>query len=99
MSVAEEVLGENVQETTGLKPGEPIDWSEEYKQIFQSGFDAFPPESPLEIEDLFAAGDRVVCRFRSRQKSAKDFFGVPASNRVVTLVETHVQRLSRRENH
>ena len=93
MSVAEEVLDENVQAITGLKPSGAIDGREEYKQIFAQFFDAFPPESELEIEDIFAADDRVVCRFRAVQKHAKDFFGVPATNRVITLIETHVQRL------
>lgn len=93
MSVAEEVLDENVQAITGLKPTGPIDGREEYKQVFSSFFDAFPPEPGLEIEDFFAVDDRVVCRFRSVQKHAKDFFGVPATNRVITLIETHVQRL------
>lgn len=93
LSVAEEVLDENVQAITGLKPSGPIDGREEYKAVFSSFFDAFPPESELEIEDIFAVSDRVVCRFRSVQKHAKDFFGVPATNRVITLIETHVQRL------
>jgi predicted ester cyclase len=93
LSVAEDVLDENVQAFTGLKPAGAIDGREEYKAIFAQFFDAFPPESELEIEDIFAVDDRVVCRFRSVQKHAKDFFGVPASNRVITLIETHVQRL------
>jgi len=93
MSVAEEVLDENVQAITGLKPTGPIDGREEYKQIFSSFYDAFPPESELEIEDFFVVNDRVVCRFRSVQKHTKDFFGVPATNRVITLIETHVQKL------
>jgi predicted ester cyclase len=95
LSVAEEVLDENVQAITGLKPSGAIDGREEYKAVFSSFFDAFPPEPGLEliIEDIFAVDDRVVCRFRSVQKHAKDFFGVPASNRVITLIETHVQRL------
>ena len=93
LSVAEEVLDENVQAITGLKPSGAIDGRDEYKAVFSSFFDAFPPESELEIEDIFAVDDRVVCRFRSVQKHAKDFFGVPATNRVITLIETHVQRL------
>lgn len=91
--VADEVLDENVQAFTGLKPSGAIDGREEYKAVFAQFFDAFPPESELEIEDIFAADDRVVCRFRSVQKHIKDYFGVPATNRVITLIETHVQRL------
>lgn len=45
------------------------------------------------IEDIFAADDRVVVRFRSVQRHAKEFFGIPATNRNVTFIETHVMRL------
>jgi len=93
MSVAEDVLDAHVQAITGLKPTGPIDGREEYKQVFSAFYEAFPPESPLEIEDFFAVDDRVVCRFRSVQKHTGDYFGVPATGRVITLVETHVQRL------
>ena len=93
LSVADEVLDENVQAFTGLKPSGAIDGRDEYKAIFAQFFDAFTPESDLEIEDIFAVDDRVVCRFRSVQKHAKDYYGVSATNRVITLIETHVQRL------
>lgn len=93
MSVAEQVLDENVQVITGLKPTGAIDGREEYKQVFSSFFDAFPPVSDLVIEDIFAANDRVVVRFRSSQKHTKEFFGVPATNRVITLIEAHIMRL------
>ncbi len=63
ISVAEQVLDENVQAITGLKPTGPIEGREEYKQVFSAFFDAFPPVSDLVIEDIFAAGDRVVVRF------------------------------------
>lgn len=96
MAVAEEVLDENVQAITGLKPDGPINGREAYKQIFSAFYDAFPPIPGLEmtIEDIFAAGDRVVVRFRSVQKHAKEFFGVAPTNRDITFTETHVIRLS-----
>jgi predicted ester cyclase len=93
MSIAEQILDENIQATTGLKPDGPINGREAYKQIFSAFFDAFPPVSPLVIEDVFAANDRVVVRFRSEQKHAKDFFGIAATDRVITFIETHVMRL------
>jgi predicted ester cyclase len=95
ISIAAQVLDENVQVTTGLKPDGPINGREEYKQIFSAFYDAFPPipGSEMMIEDLFAAGDRVVVRFRSVQKHAKDFFGVAATKRDITFIETHVMRL------
>ncbi len=93
ISVAEQVLDENVQAITGLKPTGPIEGREEYKQVFSAFFDAFPPVSDLVIEDIFAAGDRVVVRFRAPQRHAKDFFGIPATDRVITLIEAHIMRL------
>lgn len=95
ISIAAQVLDENVQAMTGLKPDGAINGREEYKQIFSAFYDAFPPIPGLEmiIEDLFAAGDRVVVRFRSVQKHTKDFFGVAATNRDITFIETHVMRL------
>jgi predicted ester cyclase len=95
MSIAADVLDENVQAITGLKPDGPIDGREAYKQVFSAFFNAFPPiaDSEVIIEDIFAAGDRVVVRFRSVQKHAKDFFGIAATNRDITFIETHVMRL------
>lgn len=95
ISIAAQVLDEHVQATTGLKPDGPINGREEYKQIFSAFYDAFPPipGSEMMVEDLFAAGDRVVVRFRSVQKHAKDFFGIAATNRDITFIETHVMRL------
>jgi predicted ester cyclase len=95
MTVASDVLNENVQAITGLKPDGAIDGREAYKQVFSAFFDAFPPivGSEMSIEDIFAADDRVVVRFKSVQKHAKEFFGVAATNRDITFIETHVMRL------
>lgn len=95
LTVASDVLDENVQAITGLKPDGAIDGREAYKQVFSAFFDAFPPivDSEMLIEDIFAAGDRVVVRFRSVQKHAKEFFGIAATNRDITFIETHVMRL------
>jgi predicted ester cyclase len=82
-----------IQGITGLKPMGPIDGLAEYKSIVAAFVDAFPAEGPVEIIDQFAAGDRVVTRFHSRQRHAKSFFGIPATNRVVLFDEMHVARL------
>lgn len=93
MSLAAELLADNVQIITGLKPTGPIDGIEEYKQIFSGFYAAFPDVKPLVIEDSFAAGDRVVVRFKSFQQHVKDYFGIPKSDRVITFHETHVMRI------
>ncbi|WP_242050636.1 hypothetical protein [Oculatella sp. FACHB-28] len=43
-----------MQAITGLKPDGPIDGREQYKQIFSTFFDAFPPVPGLEmiVEDI-----------------------------------------------
>jgi predicted ester cyclase len=93
MSLAEELLDENVQVITGLKPSGAIDGIEEYKQVFSGFYDAFPAVEPLVIEDSFATGDRVVVRFKSFQRQTKDYFGIPKSDRTITFHETHVMRI------
>ncbi|MBD2105922.1 ester cyclase [Nodosilinea sp. FACHB-13] len=93
LSIAAELLDENVQVTTGLKPSGPINGIEEYTQVFSDFYAAFPDVEPLTIEDGFAAGDRVVVRFKSFQQHVKDYFGIPKSDRVITFHETHVMRI------
>ena len=93
LDVADAVLDERVQGITGLKPTGPNDGREEYKRTIAAFVDAFPAAEPLRIIDQFEAGDRVVTRFHSRQRHAKAFFGVPATNRVILFDETHVARL------
>jgi len=80
---------------TGLKPMGPIEGLEEYKAILTGFVDAFPAESPVEIIDQFASADgtRVVTRFHSRQRHAKDYYGIAATHRVILFDETHVARL------
>lgn len=93
LAAADETLDPRVQGITGLKPMGPIDGAEEYKAIITEFVAAFPAESPVEIIDQFAAGDRVVTRFHSRQKHAGSYFGVAATGRVILFDETHVARL------
>jgi len=95
LAAADETAHPRVQGITGLKPMGPIDGLDEYKAIILSFVDAFPAEEPVRIIDQFtsADGERVVTRFHSRQRHAKDFFGVAATNRVILFDETHVARV------
>lgn len=95
LAAADATAHERIQGVTGLKPTGPIDGREEYKATIAAFVDAFPAETPLEIVDQFASADgtRVVTRFRSRQRHAKAFFGVEATDRVVLFDETHVARV------
>lgn len=82
-----------IQGITGLKPSGPIDGLAEYQQIIAAFVDAFPAVEPLTIIDQFSAGERVVTRFHSRQRHAKAFFGVDATQRIILFDETHVARV------
>jgi predicted ester cyclase len=94
MVAADETLHARVQGITGLKPTGPIDGREEYKATIAAFVEAFPAEGPVEIVDQFASADgtRVVTRFHSRQRHAKPFFGIEATDRVILFDETHVAR-------
>lgn len=92
LAAADGTAHPDIQGITGLKPQGPIDGLNEYKQIITAFVDAFPAESPLQIIDQFVSedGSRVVTRFHSHQRHTKEFFGVPATNRVILFDETHV---------
>lgn len=95
MAAADATLHPRVQGITGLKPNGPIDGRAEYKAILAAFVEAFPAVSPIEIIDQFISvdGTRVVTRFHSRQRHAKTFFGVEATNRVILFDEMHVARI------
>lgn len=95
LSAADATAHADIRGFTGLKPMGPIAGLDEYKGILVGFVDAFPAESPVEIIDQFASADgtRVVTRFQSRQRHAKDYFGIAATNRVILFDETHVARL------
>lgn len=96
LMAADATAHSDIRGITGLKPMGPIMGLDEYKAILTGFIDAFPAETPLQIIDQFASADgtRVVTRFHSRQRHAKDFFGVGATDRVILFDETHVARIA-----
>jgi predicted ester cyclase len=96
LDAADATAHPDIRGITGLKPSGPIEGLAEYKDIIAAFVDAFPAAAPLTIVDQFesADGTRVVTRFQSRQRHAKDFFGVAATGRVILFDETHVARLA-----
>jgi predicted ester cyclase len=95
LAAADATAHPQIQGITGLKPTGPIDGLAEYKAIVTAFVDAFPAEAPVRIIDQFesADGTRVVTRFHSLQRHAREFFGVAVTNRVILFDETHVARL------
>ncbi|MBY0284070.1 MAG: ester cyclase [Sphingomonas sp.] len=95
LAAADATMHPDIRGITGLKPMGPIEGIEEYKATLTGFVEAFPAEGPVEIIDQFESADgmRVVTRFHSRQRHAKDYFGIPATDRVILFDETHVARL------
>lgn len=89
MKVFDDLVDTNVVVTTGLSPKAPIQGSAACKQVFAGFADAWPV-SKLVIEEIFAAGDKVVVKFTATTVFTKDYYGVKATNQVVPLTEMHV---------
>jgi predicted ester cyclase len=96
LAAADATMHPDIRGITGLKPMGPIEGIDEYKATLVGFVDAFPAEGPVEIIDQFesADGTRVVTRFHSRQRHAKDYFGIAATGRFILFDETHVARLA-----
>jgi steroid delta-isomerase-like uncharacterized protein len=54
------------------------------KQFYQALWIAFP-DSRLTIEDMFAKGDKVVCRFTMSATHQGEFMNVPATGKSINL--------------
>jgi ketosteroid isomerase-like protein len=92
MKAFDDLIDPNVVVTTGLSPKEPIRGLAAYKQVFADFADAWPA-SKLDLEDFFAAADKVVVRFTAHTVFRKDYYGVKATNQEVPLTEMHVYTL------
>jgi ketosteroid isomerase-like protein len=92
MAVFDALVDPEVVVTTGLSPTAPIRGRDAYKAVFASFADAWPVID-FQIDDSFAAGDRVVVSFTATTVFEKDYYGVPASGLVVPLKEQHCYRL------
>jgi ketosteroid isomerase-like protein len=92
MKAFDELIDPKVVVTTGLSPKEPIRGRAAYKQVFTGFADAWPV-SKFVIEEIFAAGDKVVVQFTATTVFKKDYYGVKATNQVVPLTELHVYTL------
>jgi predicted ester cyclase len=93
MKAFDELIDPNVVVTTGLSPKEPIRGRAAYKEVFAGFADAWPA-SKLDIEEVFAEGDKVVVKFTATTVFKKDYFGVEATHQVVPLTEMHVYTLN-----
>lgn len=72
----------------GMRDG--IDGHLAVVRLFRAAF----PDTVWRIEDLIGEGDRVVARTTMTGTHLGDFFGLPATNRFVTMGGVHVLRIA-----
>lgn len=89
MKVFDEVLDPDVVVVTGLSSKEPIRGRDNYKKVFAGFADAWPVDSFV-IDNIFAAGDKVVVQFTANAVFRKDYFGVKANNVMAPMKEVQV---------
>lgn len=96
MAAFDRYVAPNVWVSTGLKPGAPITSRDEYKRIIGETLGkalAFD-NADLTIDDALVTTDgRVVIRFTAHADHRGEVAGVPATERRLTLAETHLFRL------
>lgn len=63
----------------GVEPG-----LDSIKQFYALIWTAFP-DAHIEVQDIFAAGDKVVCRFVMHGSHQGDFMGVPPTGKPIAL--------------
>ena len=71
---------------------EPMRGRETLKEFVVKLRRAFP-DLRITVEDCVAAGDRVVTRCTTRGTQTGDYFGVPPTNRAVTMSEVQIYRV------
>jgi steroid delta-isomerase-like uncharacterized protein len=72
----------------GMEPG-----LESVKRFYEAFWSAFPA-SQITLEDVFAEGDEVACRFTLRAAHGGGFNGIPATGRRVELKGITILRLA-----
>jgi steroid delta-isomerase-like uncharacterized protein len=63
------------------------------KEAFGAGRAAFP-DLVITVEDMFAEGDKVACRVRTRGTHRGEFRGIPATGKPVTQTGIDILRIA-----
>lgn len=92
MTVADEVLASSYVDHRLPFPDLPGN-REGLKQAVSRVRAAFPDITPT-VEDVVAAGDKVAVRATARGTHQKEFNGIPATGKQVTLSEMHIFRVA-----
>lgn len=96
MNAFDRLVAADVWVSTGLKPGAPITSRDEYKQVIGAtlGKALSFANADLTINDALVTTDgRVIIRFTAHADHTGELDGVPATNRRLTLAETHLFRI------
>jgi steroid delta-isomerase-like uncharacterized protein len=78
---APELCAAGYTATLGGNPPMPREGHEAFARAFYAAF----PDLRHEIQDVFAAGDRIAVRFVLHGTHTAPFFGIPATNRAVSV--------------
>ena len=91
MKAFDETLSTDVIVRTGLSPSGPIIGIKAYKDVFKGFADAFPVVK-FEVPEMFVSekGNQVVVRFIATAVFLKDYYGVKATNEVISMEEVHI---------
>ena len=63
------------------------------KRFLANSYDAFP-DLKSTIEDVVAAGDKVVLRYSSRMTHQRDYMGIPATGKELTSSGIAIYRIA-----
>jgi steroid delta-isomerase-like uncharacterized protein len=74
----------------GGRPSQDIAAAERFVVSFRVAF----PDGPLSIDDLIAEGDRVAHRWTVHGTHQRDFEGIPATGRLVTMTGIFIYRIA-----
>lgn len=91
MATAEAIIAPNFVDHTnppGMQHG--LEGHTAIVALFRAAF----PDQWWQIEDLIAEGDRVVARTTMTGTHRGDFFGIPATNRAVSVGGIHILRIA-----
>lgn len=92
MDAFDALVAEAVSVTTGLSPAGPILGRSAYKEVFAGFAEAFPVEDFIVHETLPLGPDRALLRFTAVARHARDYYGIAATGRVITMHEVQLHR-------
>jgi len=72
---------------------EEIHGLKEFKKYMSDMFDAFP-DGHMTIDDMVAEGDKIVARYTMTGTHKREYMGIPATNKKITLWVIEIDRIA-----